>query len=309
MWQNLFILIVSLFLIVKGAMLSTKHAARLAKNFQVSKYVIGFIVVAIISILPETFVAINSSLEGVPAFGLGALFGSNVADLTLVFVIIIALSGRNIKVESKILKNNIIYPFLFLIPLILGLDGYYSRLEGGALIVAGAIFYYLAYKKGQRHHQTEKNHNGIYKNALFLILGMAILLIGAHFTVTSATDLAHDLKITPILIGMLIVGLGTTIPETIFSLEAVKNDNDSLAVGDILGTVLADATVVVGLIAIIKPFFFPINIIYVTGVFMLLAAFMVAYFMRTGKTISKKESVLLFFFWLIFIFTEYFINH
>ncbi|HOY55800.1 MAG TPA: hypothetical protein PLH37_00005, partial [bacterium] len=272
------------------------------------KFLVGLIIVSIISILPETFIALNSSLESIPSFGLGTLFGSNVADLTLVFAMIVVISGKNIKVESKILKNNIIYPFLFLIPLVLGLDGYYSRLEGMTLIIAGIIFYYLAFKNGIKNHTAIKNNKEHYKNALFLLLSVFLLLIGAHFTVTSATDLAYNLGVTPILIAMLIVGLGTTIPEFIFSLESVKNNNDSLAVGDILGTVLADATVVVGIIAIINPFFFPTKIIYVTGTFMLLAAFIISYFMRTGKNLNKKESVLLLLFWLVFVLTEYLIN-
>lgn len=308
MFNNILILIASLFFVVKGATLATKYAVRLAKNFKLSKYTIGFIVVAVISILPETFVAINSSLEGLPEFGLGTLFGSNVADLTLVFAIIIAASKKNIKIESKILKNNIVYPFLFLIPLLLGLDGYYSRREGATLIVAGIIFYYFASRGGLNEAPDVKEKDKTWKNFTLLLLSMTLLLLGSHFTVTSATDLAHNLGINPILIGMLVVGVGTTIPEMLFSLEAVKKNDDSLAVGDILGTVLADATIVVGIIAIVDPFVFPKKIIYVTGVFMLLAAFILSYFMRTGKNISKKEGAFLFLFWLIFVLTEYLLN-
>jgi len=309
MIQNLFILVVSLFLVIKGAILATKYAANLAKKFSISGYTIGLIIIAIISILPETFIAINSSLKGMPAFGLGTLFGSNVSDLTLVFVIIILLAGRGIKIESKILKNNVIYPFLFLIPLILGLDGYYSRIEGLTLIAGGIIFYFLAFKNSVNHRPTIKNNNHLYKNIIYLLLSMALLLIGSHFTIISAAALAYDLGINAILIGMLIVGVGTTIPEMLFSWQAIKRNDDALAVGDVLGTVLADATVVVGLIAIIKPFFFPTAIIYVTGVFMLLATFMISYFMRTGKNLSRQEAVFLFIFWLFFILTEYFINN
>jgi len=307
MTQNLFILAVSLFLLIKGATLSTKYAALLAKDFRLSKYVIGFIVVAVISILPETFISINSALEEIPAFGLGTLFGSNVTDLTLVFAVIIALSGRNIKVESFILKNNIIYPFLFLIPIILGFDGYYSRLEGISLIIAGLIFYYFAFKNNPTDANSEHETHRL-KNSLSLLFGMAILLLGAHFTVISAVALAKNLGVNPILIGMLIVGVGTTMPELLFSLQAVKKRNDSMAIGDILGTVLADATIVVGIIALINPFVFPQKIIYSTAVIMLIAAFILSYFMRTGKTISKKESVILFIFWLAFVITEYLSN-
>jgi len=308
MIDNILILVFSLFLLGKGAVLATKYAVRLSENFDLSKYIIGFIVVAIISILPEGLIAINASLEGTPAFGLGTLFGSNVSDLTLVIAIIIFVSKKDLKVESKILKNNIIYPFVFLIPILLGLDGYYSRLEGTALIIIGAIFYYLVFKNNLDTTPKVKHNTAPYKNIIFLLLSMAMLLVGAHFTVTSATSLAYNLGVTPILVGMLVVGIGTTMPELFFSLQALKKDDDSLAIGDILGTVLADATVLVGIIALMNPFFFPQRIIYVTGVFMLLAAFMLSYFMKTGKTVSKKESLILLIFWAIFVLTEYSIN-
>jgi len=309
MLQAIFILAVSLFLVIKSATWATRCALRLAESFNLSKYVVGFIIVAIISILPETFIGINSALAGIPSFGLGTLLGSNVADLTLVFAIIIFLAGRGIKIESKILNNNIVYPFLLLLPLILGFDGYYSRLEGLALIVIGLIFYYQAFKKGGRRSVPNMNGDGRLKNLLLLLASMAVLLISAHFTVTSATDLAHLLYINPILIGMFIVGLGTTMPELFFSLNSVKQRNDSLAVGDILGTVLADATIVIGILALISPFAFAPKIIYVSGFFMVAAAFLLFYFMRTGKLLSKKESFMLLVFWLVFVIIELLTNN
>lgn len=308
MVQNIYVLAISLFLVIGGSILATKYSVRLANNFRLSKYIVGFIIVAVISILPETFISVNASLSGIPAFGLGTLFGSNITDLTLVFAVIIFLARRNIKIESRILNNNIVYPFLFLIPLILGLEGYYSRTEGYALIITGITFYYFVFKNGVQEAPNIKNNKNRFKNAAFLIGSMAILLIGAHYTVTSATSLANSLGLTPILVGMLIVGIGTTIPEMLFSVQAVRNHDDSLAVGDILGTVLADATIVVGILAVINPFSFPRNIIYVTGIFMIIASFILSYFMYTGKTISKKEGILLFIFWLVFVLTEYNIN-
>src|SRR3989338_8018176 len=101
---NLFWLIVSLFLIIKGADYAIRYAARLALDLRLSKYTVGFTIVAAISVLPETFVSISSSLKGIPSFGLGTLFGSNVADLTLVFAMVVLIAGRNLKIESQILK-------------------------------------------------------------------------------------------------------------------------------------------------------------------------------------------------------------
>lgn len=305
MLNSLFIFIVSLLLVIKGAAFSTKYAARLAEGFKLSRYTVGFIIIAIISILPEAFISINAALEGVPSFGLGTLFGSNIADLTLVFAALIFLTGHGLKIEGNILKNNRFYPFLLLLPLILGLDGYFTRVEGLGLIIAGTVFYLMAFRNGAEESLIPPSHDGRLKNSLLLLAGMAMLLVGAHFVVTSASELAAFLGVNPILIGMLIVGLGTTIPEFFFSLKSVKKHEDSLAVGDILGTVLADATIVVGILALVRPFAFPVKIIYVTGLFMLAASLVLFYFMKSGRKISKKEAWLLFLFWIFFVLVEF----
>lgn len=295
-------------MVIKGATMATKHAARLANSFRLSEYTVGFIIVAIISILPETFIAINSAVENVPSFGLGMLFGSNIADLTLIFAIIIFVAGRSLKVESKILKNHFVYPFILFLPLVLGLDGHLSRLEGIALIIIGVAFYYVALKNGHKSHTLPSNVNSRYKSIGMLLVSMAVLIVGSHFTVTSASSLANSWGVNPILVGMLVVGLGTTMPELFFSLKSVRKNDDSLAIGDILGTVLADATIVVGIIAIINPFSFPQKIIYVTGVFMVAASFVLFHFMRSGKNLSKRETYMLFIFWLIFVLVEFIVN-
>ncbi len=305
--NSAFIFVVALLLVIRGATLSTKYAARLAEGFRLSKYTVGFIIVAVISILPETFIAITAAVNGIPSFGLGVLFGSNVADLTLLFSIIVFFTGRSLKLESKILQNHAGYPLLLLLPLVLGLDGYFSRAEGLALLLSGAAFYSVALKSGFEGASVSGNGSRG-KNFALLFFGMGVLLVGSHFTVSSATTLANAFGVDPILIGMLIVGLGTTMPELFFSLKSAKNREDALAVGDILGTVLADATVVVGILALIRPFSFPQRIIYLTGIFMAVAAFLLFRFMRSGRALTRKEASLLFLFWLVFVFVEFFAN-
>ena len=308
MIENLLLFIVSLLLVIKGATLATKYSARLAENFHLPKYIIGFVVVAFISIIPETLIAINSAVAGIPEFGLGTLFGSNVADLTLIFAILIIAAGRGIKIESKVLKNIRLYPFFLSLPFLFGLNGGYSRIEGLALIITGALFYYLVFKNGVEAPKRLRNKKGKYKNFLLILAAMTMLLVGSHFIVTSATNLAHTLKISPILIAMLVVGLGTTIPELFYSLKSVQNKDDGLAIGDIMGSVLADATIVVGIIAVITPFSFPVKIVYITGAFMVVASLVLLRFMLSGRVISKKEGAMLLIFWVIYAATEFIIN-
>jgi len=298
----------SLFLVVKGATLATKYSAKLAESFHVSKYIVGFIVVTFVSILPETLISISSAIKGIPEFGLGTLFGSNVADLTLIFAILIIYAGRGIKIKSRVLKDVGLYPSFLLLPLLFGLNGHYSRIEGAALIISGAIFYYMVFKNGAGI--SAKLHNGgdKYKNLFFLFFAMALLLVGSHLTVTSATVLANALNIAPILVGMLVVSLGTTMPELFYSLKSVKKTDDELAIGDILGTVLADATIVVGILAFINPFSFPIGIVYVTGAFMIVASLVLLKFMHSGRVITKKEGYMLLAFWVVYVVVELLAN-
>ncbi len=308
MIENLLVFTFSLFLVVKGATLATKYSAKLADSFNFSKYIIGFVVIAFISILPETLISINSALQGIPEFGLGTLFGSNIADLTLIFAILILYSGRGIKIESKILQDVRLYPFFLMLPIIFGFNGHYSRIEGAALIIAGGLFYYLVFRNGTEDSAVFHNGEGRYKYLSFLLFAMALLLVGSHFTVTSATALAHAVEITPILIGMLVVSLGTTMPELFYSLKALKIKDDGLAIGDILSSVLADATIVIGVLAVISPFYFPVKIVYVTGTFMVIASLVLLKFMRSGRTITKKEGFILLAFWVAYAVIEFIVN-
>ncbi len=309
MLNTIFILVGALFLLLKGATLATRYAVALAESFRLSKYTVGFIIIAVISILPESFIAVQAALRGVPEFGLGMLFGSNVADLTLIFAILVFASGRSVQVQSKILKSHAAYPFILMLPLVLGLNGHFSRIEGLTLIIAGGIFYYLALRDGtDTDAPPHLTKNTRVKNSIFLLLSMVLLFIGSNFTVSSATALASQVGISPILIGMFIVGLGTTMPELFFSFKAVKRHDDSLAVGDLLGTVLADATIVVGVLAIITPFSFPKEIVFVTGTFMIMSSFLLFYFMESGRRITKKEAKLLVFFWLTFVLVSCFVG-
>ncbi len=307
MLTNIFILACALAMIMKGATLATRYAALLAESFHLSKYVVGFIMIAVISILPETFIAVDAALSGNPSFGLGTLFGSNIADMTLVFAIIVLLVGRGLKVEGKILKNRKLYPIFLFLPLVLGSDGFYSRSDGIALMIIGCIFYYLALKDGV-DNTVNVNGGSRRKDIVMLLLGMALLLIGSNFTVSSAVALAQNMNISAILIGIMVVGVGTTIPEIFFAVKSIKKEDDSLAIGDILGTVLADATIVVGLIALISPFTFPRTIIYITGLFMIGASILLYHFLHSGRRLSRKEAYLLFVYWLLFVLTEFFVG-
>lgn len=293
----------TLFLVVKSADLAIKYATRLAESFRLPRYLIGFLVVAVIAILPETFIFINSAVEGIPSFGLGTIFGSNTADLSLIFALVILISGKNLKVESKIIKNRFVYIAVMSLPILLGLDGMYSQADGLGLVIVGLLFYIYLLRDSRIDVSVDKREfQPLY--FVFLVLSMAGLLVGTNLTVKFGVNLANLLGISPILVGLFVVGLGTTLPELFFSIRAAKNNHDSLALGDILGTVVADATVVIGIVALLHPFTFNPRLIFVTGLFMLTAIIFLMYYMRTGRVLTKKEAYLLLIFYAIFVISE-----
>ncbi|MDD3887625.1 MAG: hypothetical protein PHN19_02520 [Patescibacteria group bacterium] len=295
----------SLFVVIKSADMAIKYSSNVASSFRFSKYILGFLVVAAVSVLPELLVSVSSAIQGIPAFGLGTLFGSNVADLSLIIAIVVFFSKKGVKVESKILKDNLKYIFIILIPLFFGLNGYYARWEGVLLILSGLLFYILIFKKSTKKNK-KVSYNFSYKNLFFLIISLLFLLVASNFTVKFGILLANGFKINPIIIGMFFVALGTTLPELFFSIKAVRNKAEGLALGDILGTVITDATIVLGITVVIMPFSFDARLIFVTGFFMLFAMILLFIFMKTERILTKREAFFLLLFYFVFVATEIF---
>lgn len=298
-------LIVALYIVIMSSEYAIRYSTKIATNLKIPKYIVGFLIVAIISALPETLIGIDSALQGTPSFGLGTILGANVADLTIVFAISIFVGLRSLTVKSKILKHSGLYIFMIALPVILGFNGYYSRWEGIVLIFAGCYFYYALFWRNRKSIIKNEGYFS-WKYFSFLLLSMMALLVGANATVRLGVSLAKSLNVNPIIIGMFFVGLGTTLPELLFSIKAVKKKQDELAIGDILGMVITDSTIVIGILALITPFTFNPKIIYITGGFMVVSSIILLHFMKTGRSLNKKEAITLTFFYLLFVFAEIF---
>lgn len=307
MLLSLVLFLFSLALVVKSADFAIRYSSRLASWLRLGSHIVGFLIIAGISILPETFISVVSAIQGIPSFGLGTLWGSNVADLTLVFAIVALCSPHDIKVRSSVLNTKWLYLATLSIPLLLGLDGSFSRGEGVVLIMVGSFFYYWILRKIRKEISTTDTEFSFW-NVLFFLASMGFLLLGAYLTVKYGVNLAEMLKINPILIGMFVVGLGTTLPELFFSIKAVQKNHDGLALGDILGTVMSDATIAVGVVALIHPFSFEQHLVRLTGLFMLIAATFLFYLMKTEKTLTKRHAIFLIVFYIGYVFLEYLVN-
>ncbi|MFH0831539.1 MAG: sodium:calcium antiporter [archaeon] len=304
---NLMLFLASLFVLVKSAKHAVDYSSKIARIFHISEFIVSFFIVSVICVSPEATVSIISAIKGIPEFGLGTLLGSNVADLSLVFGIVALFSIKGISVKSGILKNDLFYLALLLVPLVLGFDGHLSRIDGILLVLSGAVFFVtLSIKNRIRRKNFKKaKRQGCIKNLFLLAVSLTFIIASAYYTVKFGVDFANDARIPPVLVALTIVAVGTCLPELIFSLKAVRAKHDELALGDILGTVITDATILVGVIVLIRPFDFNPMVIYVTGTMMFLAGALAVVFIKSGKVLSRKEGIYLLLFYAFSLIAEF----
>ncbi len=293
----------SLFVVTKSADFAVRFAYKLAQGLRISGYMIGFLLIAVICALPETFISITSAINGTPSLGLGALFGGNVADLTLIFGLVIIFGGRNFNASGKIVKHDLLYILILSIPILLGLNGNLSRIDGVILVISG-IYFFRSMLKGEQSKGFSGHRHFSIKYFTFFLISLAVLLASSDFTVQHAIAAADKFNINPIFVGMFFIALGTTLPELFLSIKAVREKHEGLAIGDIMGNVITDATIVVGIVALISPFSFNPRIVYITGFFMVISAVLLFYLMKTEKILSKKVALLLLIFYALFVFAE-----
>lgn len=306
MLGNIFILLLLLLVVGKSASWAMRSASSLSRILGWSEFAISAVVITMISILPELMVSVVSAMGGVPSLALGTLLGSNVADLTLIFGIVALSARRVIRVESTFIKRDYLFLSFLLLPLILGFTGYYSRLDGALLIIASIIFLYLILKErgAATHHPNHLSHSTAV-NGLMLAISLLLLAGSAYYTVVYAQEIAGGLGVAPALIGLLVVALGTTLPELLFSMRAAQSAHSALALGDIWGTVIVDATLILGIVTLIHPFSFNPRLVIVTGFFMLLAGIFSLSLLRSGRTLTKSEGGLLLAFYAMFVILEF----
>ncbi len=233
---NLGLAILFLIILVKFAGYAIKYSSKIARALHLPEFIVSFFIIAVVSVLPEATISIMSAINGNSQLGLGTLLGSNIADLTLVFGIVALASSGGIKVQSKILRKNTFYLILLAFPLLLGVDGELSRLDGGILVIIGGLFFYKLYSESKRFSKKfgDSKREPFMKNLVLLIVCLLVILASAFFTVKYAEKFAYDIKIPAMLIGITVLAIGTCLPELAFSLKAVRKNHDDLALGDIL---------------------------------------------------------------------------
>jgi len=303
------LLISCLVLVVSGGSL-VKLLIKIASHLRLSDFVVSFIIMAFSTSIPELFVGINSALSGNPSLALGTVIGSNIADLTLV-IGVAALFGSGIIINNQIIIKDSILMFLAaLTPIVLIVfDHNLSRIDG--IILISIFVLYMGYLIKERREVTEKpfevdKKNHIAINILLFILCLGVLFISAHFVVIYATQLAFELALPIILVGLFLVAIGTSLPELVFEIHAVLAKRKDLAIGDAMGSVVCNSTLVLGITAVISPITGGFSLFVISAIFMILTIILFVFFVRNKNGISLAAAITLIILYVLFILCEYY---
>lgn len=262
MLGNILLVIAGLALLMWGADRFVHGAAAAARNLGVAPILIGLTVVAFATSAPEILVSIVAAIENQPGLAVGNAIGSNIVNIGLVLGVTALI--RPIQIESDTLRREM--PALLAVSLLtvsLFLDTYLSRMDGVVMLTGLVIVMVWLARLGRhsaandpisRDFAAEIPTDVSMKLAIvWLIVGLGILLIGAELLVNGAIGIATLLGISEVVIGILVVALGTSLPELAVSLASALKGEYGLAIGNIVGSNIFNLLAVIGVAATIAP--------------------------------------------------------
>ena len=308
----LIFVILCCFLVKSGEVL-VKVMTVLSHYFKLTEYVLAFILMTFATTLPELLVGVTSAVKGTPIVSLGNIIGSNLVNLTFILGLVSIVAG-GLKVESKIAKRDawIIF-FISAIPLLLIFDGGLSRGEGFLLLIifAGYVFHLLKQKEAFTHRVHHLRHDitgleKLLKKFAYFVLAAAVLILSAWGIVETAKLIAKELYIPLVLISLILVAVGTSLPELVFGIKAAIAKHEGMSLGNLIGSIVVNSTFILGITAIISPIRVENSkMIFIAGGFMLLAILLANIFLSTRNKVSRKEGWILIGFYVIFLIAEF----
>ena len=309
---NLISFLISCIVLIISGTLLVKTLAKIAAFLKLSEFVVGFIIMAFATSIPELFVGITSALTKNPALALGNVIGANIINLTLVIGIAILL-GKGIKIESKKTKTDALYMVgIAALPMVLMvIGGSLSRIDGIILLAAFALYarrILQQRKLFKKEVEDSIKRKDIILTTILFVFSLALLFLSARFVVEYATSLSVDLALPPIIVGLFIISIGTTLPELTFGSRAVLAGHSEMALGNSIGSVIVNSTLVLGIASILCPITANILLFSVGAIFMVMIAFLFATFVESGNKLYIKEGISLILLYIFFVIIEFYIK-
>ncbi len=315
------LLIIFGYLLIQATSHLVDELREIAQITQIGKFGLTAFLLAFATSLPELVVGIASAIEGRPVLSLGNVLGSNIADISFVMGGV-AIVGGSIRVLGEFLTRDLFSTFLAgSLPLLLLIDGELSRIDALVLLSVYVWFTYTVLgKKTEEIVEYQESeipfmhrvflrlrHTKVRRHYAVLFFWVLVLLVSADMLVRVSTAIAGGLGIPVILIGMFFIALGTSLPEFAFELRALRSNETAMIFGDLLGSVVANSTLVLGITSLIRPIvldggFAPYLLATVAFV-VLFGLFWI--FTSTKRTLERWEGILLLLVYIGFIYLEF----
>ena len=254
-------LIISLSVLIWGADKFIDNSSLIAKKLGLSELTIGLTIVALGTSAPEIFVGISSVLNGTESIAMGAVVGSNISNIALIFGV------SCIGIAMKPAKTNPIQfiPFILAV-IVLGLglqDLKITKAESVEFLFVFAAFMYVTYLYRIPDNIDEPNNSNIKtgKTTLLLIFGLLALIIGSSYAVTNAEKIATILNVPQVIIGLTIIAIGTSLPELAATISAIIKNKNDMVIGNVIGSNVMNIALVVPIIGMFSDVAFESNIL------------------------------------------------
>jgi len=309
------LLLLGFALLFIGGEILVRGAVSLAFRIKISTLVVGMTVVSFVTSAPELFVSLEALIKDSSNISLGNAIGSNIANITLVLGVTAVIFRVTISKQTLLLN----YPMMLIASFALGLVLFFFKsipvAFGFFFIALLIIFVWILIVKSRRENLRNYAHkqivientsdDSLLKIITFLILGVVSLKYGADFLVDAAKDLATNFGVSDRIIAVTVLAIGTSIPELATSIVAALKKEDSLAVGNLIGSNMFNILAVLGITASFKEINIDDSAIFSFDYFWMLAvtlALGLLIYIFSKQKISRKEGIFLI---LIYLFYMY----
>lgn len=291
---DILLIVLGVAMVLLGADRLTEGAAALARRMNVPEIIIGLTIVAAGTSAPELFVSLVSALKGTPDMAMGNVVGSNTMNCMLIVGCAAMVAPMTIS-RSTVQKDIPFSVGASVLLMILAINAYLGRFDGIILLLGFAAFMYytlLQAKKGQVEQQETVKQVNPWLSAFFVVLGLAMLVVGSNVFVDAASDVAYSLGLSEGVVGLTIVAGGTSLPELATSVVAARKGQSAIAIGNVIGSNVFNILLILGLTATISPMQIQ-GITLVDMGMMLGSVSLVWLFSYTRFTVERWEGVLL----------------
>ena len=289
------LLIVGFVFLIKGSDFFVDGASSIASILKIPTIIVGLTIVALGTSAPEAAVSITSSLTGSNALAVSNVIGSNLFNMLMV-IGIAALLGE-LLMEKSVLNKDL--PFLVGITLlfaafiVIGWD--ITQIEGIILLIilVGYIIYLVrSARKSKDATEVEKPKYTLPKSIILIIIGLVGIVLGGDLVVDSASAIALALGMSETLVGLTIVAIGTSLPELVTSLTALKKGENQLVIGNVIGSNIFNILFVLGASSAISAIPLSSSML-IDVIFMIFVTILCFIFGKTQEKYDKKEGAIL----------------